>query len=582
MYEKILTEIQQDYYKKNYPNEGQAFVAWYLRNIYGLDESLTKQCITDGCDDKKIDAVYIDDAEQVIHVIQGKFYKDAVNGEPVQECLALFNHLKDLQSLQENGNAKIKAKVQEISSALDDEYSLSIELIIPSELTPSALNDFNVYQQKIAEDEQLPAILRLIDNENLKVLYDDNLNKKLPYISHNFNLDEGKYLQIDFNGMKCVIVALSLNECANIPHVRDGLLFRKNVRHSLGLNKVNKGIAATIKNNPNDFFFFHNGVTAICSSLKIENNILKVTDLNVVNGCQSLSTISNCSESIKKNNSGYILFRFYEVTDANRGDKISIYTNSQSAVKPRDLRSNDKAVLSIKKAYEQKYSDGYFVTKRGEETEVDKTKYNESHIINLTDLGKWLMAWHSQRPTNSYSESKVFDKYFTQLFKKDYSSENVQALFELFSAVAKRWEKENPLDLDETLWAMKANAMYHHLYAISYFFCAINKMPESVPIPSLSLQKLKNNDLLDEVVNMAGNCLNMAFINTSEDYIANNKIFSPTNWLRQKNCLKAIRDSIQLTINNLKIVPGGIEIFNRLKNGLKMESSDFTDRWTAD
>ena len=32
MYNKILNDISQDYYKENYPNDGQRFVAWYLRS----------------------------------------------------------------------------------------------------------------------------------------------------------------------------------------------------------------------------------------------------------------------------------------------------------------------------------------------------------------------------------------------------------------------------------------------------------------------------------------------------------------------------------------------------------------------
>lgn len=37
MYEKIKKDIAQEYYVKNYPNDGQRFVAWYLRNIHNLD-----------------------------------------------------------------------------------------------------------------------------------------------------------------------------------------------------------------------------------------------------------------------------------------------------------------------------------------------------------------------------------------------------------------------------------------------------------------------------------------------------------------------------------------------------------------
>ena len=45
MYNKILSEISQKYYQQNYPNDGQRFVAWYLRNIHNLDTYETKDCI---------------------------------------------------------------------------------------------------------------------------------------------------------------------------------------------------------------------------------------------------------------------------------------------------------------------------------------------------------------------------------------------------------------------------------------------------------------------------------------------------------------------------------------------------------
>lgn len=143
----------------------------------------------------------------------------------------------------------------------------------------------------------------------------------------------------------------------------------------------------------------------------------------MVNGCQSLSTIFNCSESVRNVSDAYIMFRFYEISNAERADEISTCTNSQSAVKARDLRSNDKYVLEMKKAYEQHFTDGYFITKRGEN--ADPVKYNTAHIVDLTSLGKQLIAWHSQRPTISYSESRIFDKYFEQLFHREYSPEKV-------------------------------------------------------------------------------------------------------------------------------------------------------------
>lgn len=582
MYVKILNEISQQYYKDNYPNDGQRFVAWYLRNIHNLDTIEAKDCITDGAGDKQIDAVYIDNDASVIYIIQGKFYSgDTVNAEPLREVLSSWIQIKDLQKLQENANEKLKIKINEISTALEDDYEICFELITTSELTDSAKNDLAIFQKEISEDTSFSANLVLVDNETLKFKYDEALNKSRPYINHEFNIDSSKCIEIMIGGTKAVIAAIPLKECIRIPGIKDGSLFRKNVRQSLGTsNKVNKGIAATLKKDPEDFFFLHNGITAICSQINLKDGLLSVKELNVVNGCQSLSTIYSCSETVKNSKDGFIMFRFYEISNPEKADKISTCTNSQSAVKARDLRSNDKYVLAMKKAYEQCYTDGYFITKRGEQ--ADTAKYNTNHIVSLTELGKQLIAWHSQRPTISYSETKIFDKYFDQIFRKDYGPENIQALNELSKYVALRWKNDNPLGLNESLLAMKAYAPHHHLYAISVFFCEANKMPESVPNPAKAYEKLKENDLLDTIVDMAGQCLNMAFETASSEALDNGKIFSPQNWIKAKGSLKDLRTAIKTQLSALKLLPGGKQLSDKINVGLKLDTIDFESRWTAD
>lgn len=582
MYNKILSDISQQYYRENYPNDGQCFVAWYLRNIHNLDTIETKDCITDGAGDKQIDAVYIDNDASMIYIIQGKFYAgETVNAEPLREVLSSWIQIKDLQKLQENANEKLRIKINELATALEDDYEICFELITTSELTESAKVDLQTFQKEISEDTTFNANLVLVDNETLKFKYDEALNRNRPYINHEFNVESSKCMEIMIGGTKAVIAAIPLKECIKIPGIKDGSLFRKNVRQSLGTsNKVNKGIAATLKKNAEDFFFLHNGITAICSQINLHDGLLSVKELNVVNGCQSLSTIYSCSEAVRNANDGYIMFRFYEISDPEKADKISTCTNSQSAVKARDLRSNDKYVLAMKKEYEQCYTDGYFITKRGEQ--ADPAKYNTNHIVNLTELGKQLIAWHSQRPTISYSETKIFDKYFDQLFRRDYAPENIQALNELSKCVAVRWKNDNPLGLNNSLLAMKAYAPHHHLYAISVFFCEVNKMPESVPNPAKAYEKLKENDLLDIVVDMAGQCLNMAFETASSETIDSGKIFSPQNWIKAKGSLKDIRAAVKTQLGALKLVPGGKQIVDQINNGLKLETTDFESRWTAD
>ena len=465
MFEQIKEEIKQDYYAQNFPNEGQRFLAWYLRNIHLRDMNQTRDDITDGPDDKQIDAIVIDDDRSTVFVLQGKFIGSSkVDAEPLHEVLSAWIQLKDLARLQEVGNNKLKRKLADVSKALEDEYEISFELITTSALTPSAQDDLATFQKQLAdlsEREDIACTINLVDTDELRRRYDLALDRENPIVKHTFTLEPGKYMPMVVAGTQAVIAAIPLRECITIPGIKDGTLFQKNVRQSLGLNVVNKGIKSTIYGDKHrDFFFFHNGITAICNRMKVEDGKLQVYALSVVNGCQSLNTIQDCSERVKTLDDTYVLFRFYEIPQRDRADRISNSTNSQSPVKPRDLRSNDKRVLNLKKLSEQRYPTGYLVTKRGEKAPADKDK---KYVLDLSDLGKYLIAWHSQRPNIAYSEARIFDKYFDQLFKREYKPESAQALNFWMQEIMKGWTSENPYGLNESLLAMKAYAPFHQL-----------------------------------------------------------------------------------------------------------------------
>jgi hypothetical protein len=316
MFEKIKEEIKQPYYANNYPNDGQRFVAWYLRNIHLRDMNETKADVTDGADDKQIDAIFVDDDNSTVYVIKGKFVGvDSIDAEPLREVLSAWIQLKDIVRLQETANSKLKQRLAEVGLALDNEYDVAFELITTGTLTDAARDHLATFQAQLARADDLPASIHVIDEDELKRRYELALDRENPLISHTLNLQAGKYLSVDLGGTKVVLVALSLKDCLTFPGIKDGTLFQKNVRQSLGLNNVvNKGIKHTIYNNSRDFFFSHNGITAICNQMGLaEDGTLRVKGVSVVNGCQSLNTILSCSEKVRALDNAFVMFRFYEI-----------------------------------------------------------------------------------------------------------------------------------------------------------------------------------------------------------------------------------------------------------------------------
>ena len=193
MFDKIKDEIGQDYYRQNFPNDGQRFVAWYLRNVHLRDQNEAKSDITDGAGDKQIDAIFVDDDNSTVYVVQGKFVgTDSIDAEPLREVLSAWLQLKDLVRLQETANNKLKMKLAEVAIALDDEYDVMFELLTTGTLTLSAQADFATYQAQFAKADDLPASIHLVDRDELQRRYDLALERENPSISHTLKLEPGK------------------------------------------------------------------------------------------------------------------------------------------------------------------------------------------------------------------------------------------------------------------------------------------------------------------------------------------------------------------------------------------------------
>lgn len=575
---RIRADIDKDpYYKDNFANDGERFLAWYLRNIYQRTAVEARQDITDGQHDKEIDALIVDDEKRKVFIFQGKFFTTtSVDAAPVHEVLAAWLHIQDLPSLQEAANEKLRPKLEAVAEALRDDYEVVFELVTTGDLTDAARTDLETFQNQIAEFEHPESSITLVDSAAIKARWEEALTQELPKLKHTFTLKAGKYLEVEIGGVKTVLAAVPLSECVKIPGIADGRLFRKNVRQSLGLsNKVNKGLKQTIQGeSPQYFFLFHNGITALCEKLSLNatTHELVLDGMSVVNGCQSLTTIRACSEKAKNAANSHVLFRFYEIPQKDLADKISIYTNSQSAVKARDLRSNDKRVIAIKRAYEARYPQGFFIAKRGEQRPADKSA---DQTMDIVELARTLAAWHLRMPIIAGNENRLFDKHFEQLFRPDYAPADIDALNRWSRKIDSLWDSST-LNLNDQLIATPSQAKYQLLYAVQLAFCAASKQLDKVPAPAATLPAFISS--ADAIVTNAAVGFENAFQSAVQEYATANKVFSPQNWLKSKDSLTKIQASVSMLINMMGNMPGG----PALKTILTLKPELFGLRWSGE
>ena len=577
----LLDQINQEikhgpYYQQNFSNDGERFVAWYLRRVLLRDAIAVRYDITDGANDKQIDAVVVDDEESRVLIIQGKFIgENQVDGEPLREVLSAWVRLQDLPALQKDCNEKLKVKLEAVRKALDEDYRVEFELITTGVLTDAAKADLKAFSDKLEESEDFTASLHVVDAEVLQTRLAEAEAMELPSLDYVVNIDPEQTLVTKVGEAQTILTILSLRECLKLPGILDSKLFRKNVRQALGANnRVNRALRTTIHGDRvREFFFYHNGITAICDEAKVngDRTRISVKGLSVVNGCQSLSTIFTASERVRQEeaNGACILFRFYEIPDRPLADRISINTNSQSAVKPRDLRSNDKVLVGLRRSFETRYPDGCFLTKRGDTRPADK---DARKTVDAAVLAKMLMAWQCQRPNIAYQERKLFDEYYKTLFRTGYDPASMLALQTWLNAIEDAWPN---LLMDDVLKAARANVKFHVLYSVSAIIANVNKQPSGVVPPSLTLKAAENPA---EVLTLAASCVENAMENALNVAKAGAKVFSPPNWLKSNAIVQGENLVAGTIAGMLPSFPNGKTIVELLK----ASPESLGQRWSAE
>lgn len=145
-------------------------------------------------------------------------------------------------------------------------------------------------------------------------------------------------------------------------------LYEKNVRKYLGGGRiVNKGISQTLKNNPEKFGLFNNGITIVAEDVSSKNGVYTVIEPYVVNGCQTTKTIwqvlvekldtgaSQISSETQhwkdRLSKGIVIVKIVKVGIQNEVELTNItrFTNSQNSVSRQDfiaLEGNFRAMAA--------------------------------------------------------------------------------------------------------------------------------------------------------------------------------------------------------------------------------------------
>jgi hypothetical protein len=397
---------------KSYTDKGRpisiSFLNWFLEHIYRLDQVAAEDVICDKSNDRGIDGIYVDENQLEILVFQSKTKQGGTIGDKdLREFSGTLNQLRTLDAL----DAFVAGKVdQEIKDKIE---KLGLRGLLEKDFTVRGIFVTNVVVDAngldvIKADPSIDAYDRIKIVQNYVDLNIEGGIKQKYTLS-----SDGAPLLFQAGTLaKVLVLYADGKELAALPGIADGTLFELNVRLPLGNTKVNKAIRDSIDQQQQHVKFplFHNGITVLAEEVGVERGAVTIENFVVVNGAQSLKQFHSGEKKISSDLK--VLTRIIEIggnTDLAR--EISINSNNQNGIKPRDLRSNDAAQVRLQSEFDKLAFENYsFDVKRGEE--------GAGNTISNEYAGKLLLAFDLNEPWACHQTYKVFDEKYAEIFAR--------------------------------------------------------------------------------------------------------------------------------------------------------------------
>ncbi|MDO9432927.1 MAG: AIPR family protein [Phenylobacterium sp.] len=383
-----------------------AFLNWFLEHIYRLDQVSAEDAICDKNNDRGIDGIYVDNEQLEIHVFQSKTKQNGTLGDKdVREFSGTLNQIrtKDAYDLFISGKVdqEIKDKLNKVNfgGLLESGYTVRGVFVTNAEFDANG-------RDMLAND---PALIGFGRDEIAQVYVDLGEDAGIRG-EYEFRADGKPLVHQAGQTSKVVVFFAEGKQLSELPGIADGSLFELNVRLPLGSTKVNKAIQDSLSAQAQHqkFALFHNGVTVLAEEVELDDERVRIKNFVVVNGAQSLKQFHSGAGRITGDLR--VLTRIIEIGgDAELAREISINSNNQNGIKPRDLRSNDKLQVRLKSEFETINFEGYrFDVKRG--------AAGGDRVISNEAAGKLLLAFDLDEPWSCHQTYKLFDEKYNDLF----------------------------------------------------------------------------------------------------------------------------------------------------------------------
>lgn len=332
--------------------ETRALAAFALIMTSGLEVSQASVHITDGYHDMGIDAIYLDEIQKKLFIVQSKWRSDGVGSNTQDE---MSNFVQGVQRVLEEdltgSNAKIMAKSIDIDVALT-QMGYQIHAIFIHTGNQNA-NDYvlrPISQLMGKTNDEISTIL-LFDEFNFKNIYNFLANGQE---QQGINIDDvilsnwGK-VDVPFVSYYGTISAATVGEWyKNFGNT----LFAKNIRFYKGNTDVNEGMKKVLLQEPEKFYYYNNGIKLLCKSIKRKakdsttnaTGLFALDGVSLVNGAQTTGTIGSLfldnPEQVSK---AIVMIQIIDLSsvDTKTTTQITRLSNTQNRIENKDFAALD-------------------------------------------------------------------------------------------------------------------------------------------------------------------------------------------------------------------------------------------------
>ncbi len=327
----------------------RALAAFSIAELGNLDDLAAALCVTDGAGDNGIDSVYYDAAERNCLIVQSKWISTGNGSVEVGDVHKFIQGIRDLLEAKfDRFNDKMARHRDKVFSALSDaaarftivlaytgEQPLSTEANAPlSELLNEMNSPSEVMTLRTLNQGELHGIVAsgaAGESVDLEVMLQQWGMLQLPYLA--------------YYGQVAVTDIASWAQFGN-------RLTAKNLRQFKGLTEVNESISRTLISNAERFWYFNNGITILCESLRKkplggpnnETGTFECRGASVVNGAQTVGAIGEVAKAHPAALSGgRVLVRLVSLESCSPGfgDELTRAANTQNRIEKRDFAALD-------------------------------------------------------------------------------------------------------------------------------------------------------------------------------------------------------------------------------------------------